>query len=441
MTTLRTNSHSKGQPSERERQSQIGTARVKLLPLDADWPRYPESSMPPMAATPVTGNTTEQQKHSPIFFGWTLLPMRFFLGVTFVYAGIEKLTDPQFFDPSAPSYIGRQLLAFARGSPLHNLLIQVAVPHAVLFGYAIAFGEIAIGLGTLLGLLFRPAAFFGLMLSLVFFLSASWLVHPYFYGADIVFAFCWLIMLLHGPVATGYPTLDAWLMTTLFPPQTPGPRSFVRTLLIGSPERSQTVTPLSKTYTTMDIHTSLRQGKARQYIMRAIAQRKQERRRSFLLGTVTGMSAIAGLGVIGFVLNALFSNAQSTATQTNAPPNDTAQNGSTSTRTSTGSGTVIAQVSAVAKNTSKPFTIPSTLDPGVLIHLPNDQFVAYDATCTHAGCTVDYDPASQHLVCPCHGATYDPARQATVLSGPAKIPLTVVPIHIDSATGAILFGS
>ncbi len=70
--------------------------------------------------------------------------------------------------------------------------------------------------------------------------------------------------------------------------------------------------------------------------------------------------------------------------------------------------------------------------------LPTDQFVAYDATCTHAGCTVDYDPASHLLSCPCHGAQYDPAHGAAVLQGPADTPLTSLSIHIDSMTGSIL---
>lgn len=405
-------------------------------------PPYPEAPTPPTTFTPVAHNMVEQHRRSPFFAGWTLLPIRLFLGITFVYAGVQKLTDPQFFHKSTPGYIGNQLIAFAHGSPLHDLLIRTAVPHAALFGYAIAFGEIAIGLGAVCGLLFRPAAFFGLILSLLFFLTASWHVYPYFYGADIVFAFCWLVMLLHGPVATGYPALDIWLMAALFPRQRPGLIAFVRTLLIGSPDTPPTAMLPDEGYGAMDIRTSSRQGNAQQHV-RAIVQRKREARRHFLLGTITGMSTIAGLGIIGFVLNTVFSHgANSTSqstTQTNSPsapvPPDTIQNSSTP---SANAGTVIARVSAVARNNFTTFTIPSTGNPGVLIHLPNDQFVAYDATCTHAGCQVDYDPTSQHIICPCHGATFDPAQQAAVLDGPTDTPLTSVSIRVDSATGAIM---
>src|SRR5690242_9255851 len=49
-----------------------------------------------------------------------LLPLRLFLGITFVYAGFQKLTDPQFFNRSAAGFIGKQIIAFAHGSPIHD---------------------------------------------------------------------------------------------------------------------------------------------------------------------------------------------------------------------------------------------------------------------------------------------------------------------------------
>ena len=46
-----------------------------------------------------------------------LLPLRLFLGITFVYAGIQKLSDPGFLHAGAPTYIGTQLHGFAAARP------------------------------------------------------------------------------------------------------------------------------------------------------------------------------------------------------------------------------------------------------------------------------------------------------------------------------------
>src|SRR5712692_5140651 len=76
---------------------------------------------------------------------WVLLPMRLFLGVTFVYAGIQKLTDPQYFRPSAAGYVGKQIMGFANKSPIHGFLVNIVLPHATFFGALVAYGELAIG--------------------------------------------------------------------------------------------------------------------------------------------------------------------------------------------------------------------------------------------------------------------------------------------------------
>jgi hypothetical protein len=53
----------------------------------------------------------------------------------------------------------------------------------------------------LVGFLFRIAAFAGLLLNFTFFLSATWNAFPFYFGSDIVFAACWLTLLLTGPQA------------------------------------------------------------------------------------------------------------------------------------------------------------------------------------------------------------------------------------------------
>ena len=135
-----------------------------------------------------------------------LLPLRAFLGVTFVYAGVQKLSDPGFLHPGAPTYIGAQLRGFAHGTPGGWLLSTFALPHPQLAGVAVALTEIAVGLLVLIGLATRAAAAVALSLNLVLFLTASWKTSPYFLGSDIVFVFAWLPFVLAG--SAGQPALE-----------------------------------------------------------------------------------------------------------------------------------------------------------------------------------------------------------------------------------------
>ena len=129
--------------------------------------------------------------------GRALLPLRAFLGFTFCFAGLQKLANPGFFQASNPGSIQAQLAGAARRSPIHTLispLTHLAVP----LGLLIAVAELAVGLGTLLGLWQRLAAAGGVALSLMLFLTVSFHASPYYTGADIVFAFAWTPLLLAG---------------------------------------------------------------------------------------------------------------------------------------------------------------------------------------------------------------------------------------------------
>jgi thiosulfate dehydrogenase [quinone] large subunit len=402
-----------------------------------------------------------------------LLPLRLFLGITFVYAGIQKLTDPQFFNPSAAGFIGKQIIAFAHGSPIHNVLLHIALPHAILFGALIALGEIAIGIGTLLGLLFRPAAFFGMLLSLMFFLSASWHVYPYFYGSDIVFFFAWTPLLFAGPLGSGLPSVDALLVRRILidmPPVWRGRLGPVFNFLLGVGDVVEKQSVPLEEMPTQAVRRIKGQGAqytskvsgyphgVPQYIMRdhgnsqqqkqvnyrgrnATVRRSQENRRNFLWGLVAGGLVMLGITVAGrVILSHPFSGDDNASpiSQNPATVSGTQSTPGSGTATTTASGsTEVAQISAVQPNSSVTFTIPSNGDPGVLVRLNNGKFVAFDATCTHAGCPVQYDPSSQHLLCPCHGAEFDPSNAAAVIQGPTNTPLTSVPINVNNSTGAI----
>ncbi len=366
-----------------------------------------------------------------------LLPLRIFLGITFLYAGIQKLTDPTFFQKTGIGSLYLQLTAYAHRSPLGGFITAVAIPHYHLFGMVVAWGELAIGLGTLVGVLFRPAAFFGTLLSIILWISATWDVKPYFYGSDIFAVFGWATLMLAG---TGGalaldPLIGAWLQPHLRRwwgvARADSILLALHMLPVGADIDEEPVAP----------------AKNRRHVRASLHQD----RRNFLQGLAVGVASALG-GVVfwrliqpaaaptlpvstGTTTGAGSTTAASTAGSTTAG-SSTAAAGATATPAAA-SGSTIATLSSLTPNSSASFTIPSNQDPGVVVRLANGNVVAFDATCTHQGCPVSYDPSYKLLLCPCHGAAFDPSQQGAVVQGPAVSPLLPVAINVNQQTGNI----
>ncbi|MET9420782.1 MULTISPECIES: DoxX family membrane protein [unclassified Streptomyces] len=128
---------------------------------------------------------------------YALLPLRVFLGVTFIYAGIDKLTDSAFMSATGTGSIGEMMNA-VRDSSAVPALVDLALKNPEGFGYAIALGEVAVGIGTLIGLLARLAALGGALISLSLWLTVSWQTDPYYYGNDLAYLMAWLPLVLAG---------------------------------------------------------------------------------------------------------------------------------------------------------------------------------------------------------------------------------------------------
>ncbi|MER5811512.1 DoxX family protein [Streptomyces sp. NPDC002033] len=126
-----------------------------------------------------------------------LLPLRIFLGVTFVYAGLDKLTDSAFLSATGPGSLG-ELMHGVRDTAAVPALVDLALKSPVGFGIAIAVGELLVGLGALAGLLTRIAATGGALISLSLWLTVSWAVSPYYYGNDLVYLMAWTPLILAG---------------------------------------------------------------------------------------------------------------------------------------------------------------------------------------------------------------------------------------------------
>jgi Rieske Fe-S protein len=99
-------------------------------------------------------------------------------------------------------------------------------------------------------------------------------------------------------------------------------------------------------------------------------------------------------------------------------------------QTAAHTGTVVGS-KTLALNSSQAFINPADKQASVLIHLPDGSFVAYERACTHVGVRVNYDPATHTLVCPAHGAVFDPANKGAVIQGPATKPLPSVTVQVN----------
>jgi thiosulfate dehydrogenase [quinone] large subunit len=139
---------------------------------------------------------------------YALLPLRIFLGVTFIYAGLDKLTDSSFFRASGAGSIGETMHA-VRDSSAIPALVDLALKSPGTFGYAIAIGELLVGIATLIGLWARLAALGGALISLSLWLTVSWQVKPYYFGNDLAYLMAWLPLLLGGAAAFSVDALRA----------------------------------------------------------------------------------------------------------------------------------------------------------------------------------------------------------------------------------------
>jgi thiosulfate dehydrogenase (quinone) large subunit len=300
---------------------------------------------------------------------WLLLPQRLFLGVTFAYAGLDKLADRSFFDPAAPTSIHAQLAAVRDTSPLGPLLRALS-GHAGTLGVLIALGEIAVGVATLLGVRVRLAAAGGAVISLSLLLTVTWATRPYYYGSDVVFLVCWLPLVLFG--AGGVLSLETVLARRF--PRRAGARPDRRALLA----------------------------------------------EACVLAVTAALAGTAALRARG---------TRPPAAPAAAPAGGADPPAGGADPPAGGADARLAAVADVPVGGAVAVTVPGSGTPALLAHPTADTFVAFSRVCTHAGCSVDIAPGGRTFRCPCHGAVYDAATGA-VLAGPAPSPLPGIPVRV-----------
>ena len=126
---------------------------------------------------------------------WPLRVLRAWLGVTWIYAGWDKASDPGYLTAGSPTFIGTQLSAFATNSPI-GFALESVIERATQIGIFVMFAEFAIGAATLLWIAPTWAAFGGFVMSLGLWLSSTWHVQPYFLASNSAYTILWLTYFL-----------------------------------------------------------------------------------------------------------------------------------------------------------------------------------------------------------------------------------------------------
>ena len=121
--------------------------------------------------------------------------MRGWLGITWIYAGWDKATNPGFLTRGSSSFIGTQLSGYSTQSPLGSLFNKL-IEHSVAVGILVMVSEFAIGLATLLWVAPTSVAFAGFTMSTGLWLASSFHVSPYFLASDTAYAILWLAYFL-----------------------------------------------------------------------------------------------------------------------------------------------------------------------------------------------------------------------------------------------------
>jgi thiosulfate dehydrogenase [quinone] large subunit len=155
--------------------------------------------------------------------GLLWLPIRIFVGFSWLEAGLHKFGDPGWTQGGAslrgfwtaavaiPDK-GRPPISFEWYRDFINVLLNGH--HETWFAWVITLGEIAIGLGLIFGVLTGLAAFFGALMNMSFLLAGSSSTNPVLFTLAVGLMLAWKV--------AGYYGVDRYLLPRLGVPWSPG---------------------------------------------------------------------------------------------------------------------------------------------------------------------------------------------------------------------------
>src|SRR5947209_13057307 len=167
---------------------------------------------------------------------WVWLIVRLYVGYQWFTAGFEKLTGYSATIGNTfgqhvgnswifTSHLGAAITGFAHAGIAQAtgpypavqvwyawFLQNAVIPWAGFWSYVVTFGEIAVGIGLILGILTGIAAFFGVFMNMNFLLAGAVSINPIIGGLAILLVLAWRV--------AGYYGFDRYLLPLLGTPWT-----------------------------------------------------------------------------------------------------------------------------------------------------------------------------------------------------------------------------
>ncbi len=147
--------------------------------------------------------------------------VRMYVGTGWLLAGWEKVISPA-WGTSGKALSGFVAGALAQTTGAHpavqgwyaSFLQNFVLPNAGLFSFLVTWGEVAVGLGLLLGVLTGIAAGFGVLMNLNYLLAGTVSINPVLGVLGLFLCFSWRVC--------GWIGVDRWLLPALGLPWKPG---------------------------------------------------------------------------------------------------------------------------------------------------------------------------------------------------------------------------
>lgn len=150
---------------------------------------------------------------------WIWLILRLYLGVAWLMAGVGKVQDDAWTGENAGAaikgFMGGALEKVEAGDVptwYAFFLESIVLPNAAVMSYMVAWGEVFVGLGLIVGLLTGIAAFFGALMNMSFLLAGTVSTNPIMFMIAVVLILAWK--------TAGWYGLDRYVLPKLGTPWT-----------------------------------------------------------------------------------------------------------------------------------------------------------------------------------------------------------------------------